>query len=138
MSLPRAYVEHVAIRVPDVDRHVAFFREVLGLGIRDEQPAHGARPRQVWVLGSVQLIEDPDFAGPEGRLAHLGIMVDDYQGVLARATTWGATALPAGPNWFELPGGLNIEILQASAGTVEAALAINPRAQSERKTRHDR
>jgi catechol 2,3-dioxygenase-like lactoylglutathione lyase family enzyme len=128
MSLPRAYVEHVAIRVPDVDRHVGFFREVLGLAIRDEQPADGARPRQVWVLGSVQLIEDPHFAGPEGRLAHLGIMVDDYDGVLARATAWGAKALPAGPNWLELPGGLNIEILQASAGAVEAALAINPRA----------
>ena len=127
MSLPRAYVEHVAIRVPDVDRHVAFFSEVLGLGIRDEQPAHGARPRQVWVLGSVQLIEDPNFKGPEGRLAHLGIMVDDYDGVLARAAAWGAKALPAGPNWLELPDGLNVEILQASAGAVEAALAINPR-----------
>ena len=128
MSLPRAYVEHVAIRVPDVDRHVDFFREVLGLAIRDEKPADGPRPRQVWVLGSVQLIEDPDFAGPEGRLAHLGIMVDDYEGALARAAAWGAKALPAAPNWFELPGGLIVEFLKASAGAVEAALAINPRA----------
>ena len=85
MSLPRAYIEHVAIRVPDIDRHIDFFSRVLGLGIRDEQPAEGTRPRQVWVLGSVQLIEDPNFEGPEGRLAHLGIMVDDYEGVLARA-----------------------------------------------------
>ena len=128
MSLPRAYIEHVAIPVPDVDRHIDFFHRVLGLGIRDEQPADGTRPRQVWVLGSVQLIEDPKFEGPEGRLAHLGIMVDDYDGVLARAVAWGANALPAGPNWLELPGGLNVEILQASAGAVEAALAINPRA----------
>lgn len=127
MSLPRAYIEHVAIRVTDVDRHIDFFRRVLGLDIRDEQPAEGVRPRQVWVLGSVQLIEDPGFEGPEGRLAHLGIMVDDYDGVLARAAAWGAKALPAGPNWLELPGGLNVEILQASAGAVEAALAINPR-----------
>jgi catechol 2,3-dioxygenase-like lactoylglutathione lyase family enzyme len=128
MSLPRAYIEHIAIRVTDVDRHVDFFRHVLGLGIRAEQPAEAARPRQVWVLGSVQLIEDPGFEGPEGRLAHLGIMVDDYDGVLARAAAWGARSLPAGPNWLELPGGLNVEILQASAGAVEAALAIDPRA----------
>ena len=59
---------------------------------------------------------------------HLGVMVDDYEGVLARATDWGAKALPAGPNWLELPGGLNIEILRASPGAVEAALAVNPRA----------
>jgi glyoxylase I family protein len=128
MSLPRAYIEHVAIRVTDVDRYIDFFRQVLGLGIRDELPAEGTRPRQVWVLGSVQLIEDSNFKGPEGRLAHLGIMVDDYDGVLARAAAWGADTLPTGPNWLELPGGLNVEILRASAGAVEAALAINPRA----------
>ena len=128
MSLPRAYVEHVAIRVRDIDCHVIFFKDVLGLGIRDEKPAAGEIPRQVWVLGGPQLIEDPAFEAPEGRLAHLGIMVDDYDGVLARAAAWGATALQAGPNWLVLPDGLNIEILQASAGVVEATLAIDPRA----------
>jgi glyoxylase I family protein len=128
MGLPRAYIEHVAIRVPDLDRHIDFFASVLGLDIRDEMPADGDRPRQVWVLGSVQLIEDLNFQGPEGRLAHLGVMVDDYEGVLARAAAWGAIALPAGPNWLVLPGGLGIEILQASPGAVEAALAVNPRA----------
>ncbi|HWK44464.1 MAG TPA: VOC family protein [Stellaceae bacterium] len=128
MTLPRAYIEHVAIRVKDIDWHIDFFREVLGLGIRDELPATDKIGRQVWVLGSVQLISDPGFDGPEARLAHLGIMVDDYDGVLERAAKWGAKALPAGPNWLALPDGLNIEILQASKGTVEAALAINPRA----------
>ena len=39
MTLPRAYLEHVAIRVKDIDWHVRFFREVLGLGIRDQKPA---------------------------------------------------------------------------------------------------
>lgn len=34
MTLPRAYIEHVAIRVSDVDRHVDFFRQVLGLTIQ--------------------------------------------------------------------------------------------------------
>ena len=55
-------------------------------------------------------------------------MVDDYDGVLARAAAFGAKALPAGPNWLVLPDGLNIEILQANKGSVEAALAIDPRA----------
>jgi glyoxylase I family protein len=128
MSPPRAYIEHVAVHVSDVDRHIDFFSKVLGLGIREEKPADGALPRQVWIFGSVQLIEDPAFIGPEGRLAHLGVMVDDYDGVLARAAAWGAKALPAGPNWLELPGGLNVEILKASPGAVEAALAVNPRA----------
>lgn len=127
MSIPRAYIEHVAIRVKNIDWHIGFFREVLGLGVRDEMAAQAHIGRQVWVLGSVQLISDPDFNGPEARLAHLGIMVDDYDGVLARAAGWGAVALPAGPNWLALPDGLNIEILQAGNGSVEAALAIDPR-----------
>jgi glyoxylase I family protein len=127
VSLPRAYIEHVAIRVKDIQWHVDFFREVLGLGIRDELPATEKIGRQVWVLGNVQFIADPRFEGPEGRLAHLGIMVDDYDGVLERAAGWGVTVLPPGPNWLELPGGLNIEILRANKGSVEAALAIDPR-----------
>jgi glyoxylase I family protein len=128
MSLPRAYIEHVAIRVKDIQWHIDFFRDVLGLGIRDELPATEKMGRQVWVLGGVQFIADPDFDGPEARLAHLGIMVDDYDGVLERAAARGAKALPAGPNWLVLPGGLNIEILMANKGSVEAALAIDPRA----------
>ena len=127
MSIPRAYIEHVAVRVKDVDWHIGFFRDVLGLGVRDERPADGGRPRQVWLVGGLQLIQDETFGGPEDRLGHLGIMVDDYQGVLERAARWDAKPLPAGPNWLALPDGLNIEILQASAGAVEAALAIDPR-----------
>ena len=130
MSLPRAYIEHVAIQVKDIDWHVRFFAEVLGLGIRAEQPAQAHIGRQgLGAERGVQLISDPSFEGPEARLAHLGIMVDDYDGVLERAATFGARALPAGPNWLELPDGLNIEILQANKGSVEAALAIDPRTQ---------
>ena len=70
----------------------------------------------------------PGFDGPEARLAHLGMMVDDLDGVLARAAAFGAKALPAGPNWLVLPDGLNVEILQATGNAVAAALAINPRA----------
>ena len=128
MNLPRAYIEHVAIQVKDIDWHVRFFAEVLGLGVRAELPAQAQVGRQVWVLGGVQLISDPGFEGPEARLAHLGIMVDDYDGVLERAAAFGARALLAGPNWLELPDGLNIEILRAKNGSVEAALAIDPRA----------
>jgi catechol 2,3-dioxygenase-like lactoylglutathione lyase family enzyme len=51
MSLPRAYIEHVAIRVKDIDWHIGFFREVLGLGIRDELPPKDKIGRQVWLLG---------------------------------------------------------------------------------------
>lgn len=125
----RAYVEHVAIRVKDIDWHVDFFREVLGMTIREEVGGDGSAIRQVWTIGGLQLIADPDFAGPEGRLAHLGIMVEDQAAVLREAQQWGVQELPLGSNWLALPDGLNVEILQATGNSVSQALAIDPRAE---------
>ena len=123
----RSYCEHVAIRVRDIDWHVRFFREVLGMTVRDETGGGGA-PRQVWTVGGVQLVADPAFEGPEGRLAHLGIMVEDQAEALREAKAWNVAALPQGPNWLALPDGLTIEILQARGTAVADALAIDPRA----------
>lgn len=125
----RAYLDHVAIRVKDIDWHVRFFQDVLGMTIRDEQGGGDTGAvRQVWTVGGVQLISDPDFAGPEGRCAHLGIMAEDQEAVLEAARNWGVRELPQGRNWLALPDGLNIEILQANGNSVADALAIDPRA----------
>ena len=125
MGTPRAYVEHAAIHVADLDWHVRFFAAVLGMGVRDTV---AGPPRQVWTVGGVQLIETPGHAGPEGRLAHLGIMAEDQAAVLRAAAAWGVRELPQGPNWLALPDGLCVEILQAAGSAVTDALAINPRA----------
>ena len=122
----RAYVEHVAIRVRDIEWHIRFFRDVLGMTLRDDR--RGQVPSQVWTVGGVQLIADPDFDGPEGRLAHLGVMVEDEAEVLREASSWNVSTLPQGPNWLRLPDGLCIEILQATGTAVAEALAIDPRA----------
>lgn len=123
----RSYVEHVAVHVKDIDWHVRFFREALGMPVRAVDGAADA-PKQVWTVGGVQLIADPSFAGPEGRLAHLGVMTEDVEAALAEVRRWGVTPLPQGRNWVALPDGLCVEILQASAGAVAQALAVDPRA----------
>ena len=122
----RAYVEHAAIRVRDLDWHIRFFRDVLGMDLRDDR--RGETPSQVWTVGGVQLIADLTFKGPEGRLAHLGVMVEDVAEVLREASSWNVTELPQGRNWLRLPDGLCIEILQATGTAVADALAIDPRA----------
>jgi catechol 2,3-dioxygenase-like lactoylglutathione lyase family enzyme len=124
----RSYVEHVAVRVRDVDWHIRFFRDALGMPVRavDGPPD---RPKQVWTVGGVQLVADPDFAGPEGRLAHLGVMTEDLEAALAAARAWdGVTVLPQGSNWLSLPDGLVVEVIQATGDAVAAALAVDPRA----------
>jgi predicted enzyme related to lactoylglutathione lyase len=124
----KAYVEHVAIRVKDIHWHIRFFREVLGMTLRDVDGA-AESPRQVWTFGGLQLMADPDFEGPEGRLAHLGVMCEDVQAAIEAAAGFGVSHLDKGANWLVLPDGLIVELLPAAPGSVKAALAVNPRAQ---------
>jgi catechol 2,3-dioxygenase-like lactoylglutathione lyase family enzyme len=128
----RAYVEHVAIRVKDIHWHIRFFRDVLGMGLRD---LHGSKeqPSQYWSVGGLQLIASPDFHAPPcndaGWLAHLGVMVEDLDAAVWAAMQWdGVKALPQGINWLGLPDGLAVELLQAAPGSVAQALAVQPRA----------
>jgi catechol 2,3-dioxygenase-like lactoylglutathione lyase family enzyme len=123
----QSYVEHAAIRVRDIHWHIRFFREVLGMTLREVQGPEDA-PAQVWTIGGFQLISDPSFEGPEGRLGHIGVMTEDLEAALKEAAAWGVTQLSQGPNWLRLPDGLCLEVIQASGPAVSQALAINPRA----------
>lgn len=123
----KSYVEHVAVRVKDIHWHIRFFREALGMTVRQtDGPTDD--PAQYWSLGGMQLIADPGFEGPEGRLAHLGIMVEDLEEALQAAQGFGVTEMPQGRNWLRLPDGLAVELMQASGNAVAEALAVNPRA----------
>lgn len=122
----KAYTEHVAIRVKDIQWHIGFFRDVLGMEVRASEGAED-EPSQVWTIGGIQLIADPEFAGNDGRLAHIGVMAEDQEAVLREAEGRQIDHLPQGRNWLVLPDGLCIEVLQASGDSVAAALAVNPR-----------
>ncbi|AQH02493.1 glyoxalase [Burkholderia sp. KK1] len=130
MSGSRAYVEHVAIWVKDIHWHIRFFEEVLGMTMREVDGTRDA-PRQYWTLGGLQFIHDPRHEGPEGRLAHLGVMCEDLDAALAAAQAFGVTEMPQGHNWLRLPDGLAVELIQAKpAECVAQALAIDPRAEA--------
>jgi hypothetical protein len=123
-----SYVEHVAIRVKDIQWHIRFFHDALGMTIRAVDGA-ADNPKQVWTVGGVQLMADPAYSGPEGRLAHLGVMTEDLEAALAAAYAWeGVKSMAQGRNWLALPDGLCVEVLQATGTAVTRALAIDPRA----------
>ena len=83
-TVAKAYIEHVAVWVKDIHWHIRFFREVLGMEMREVQGDPGD-PAQYWTLGGLQFIAAPDFAGPEGRLGHLGVMCEDQAAAIAAA-----------------------------------------------------
>ena len=123
---PRAYVEHVAIWVKDIQWHIRFFNEVLGMSLREVQGSLD-NPSQYWTLGGMQFMAKPDFAEPEGRLGHIGIMCEDLEAALAAAQPYEVTAMAQGRKWLRLPDGLAVELIQASPGSVAQALSVNPR-----------
>lgn len=128
MSIPKAYLEHVAIWVKDIHWHIRFFHEVFGMTLREVQGTV-EEPSQYWTLGGMQFMSQPDFEGPEGRLGHLGLMCEDLDAALAAARRFeGVEQLPQGPNWLRLPDGLALEFIQAvPARAVHDALAVNAR-----------
>jgi catechol 2,3-dioxygenase-like lactoylglutathione lyase family enzyme len=97
MSQPKAYLEHVAFWVRDIQWHIRFFSEVCGMTMREVQ-GDVERPAQYWTLGGLQFIHQPDFAGPEGRMAHLGIMCEDLEAALAAAQRFGVSEEPPEPS----------------------------------------
>lgn len=123
----KAYVEHVAIRVRDINWHIRYFKEVLGMAIREVQ-GQDSEPQQVWMIGGVQLIAAPDLRSTETCLAHLGIMVNDLQRAIRETVVRGCKEMPQGQNWFSLPDGLLVELIQAQPDSVAAALAVRSRA----------
>lgn len=131
MTSNTSYVEHVAVRVKDIQWHIKFFHEVLGMTVREiDGPADA--PRQYWTIGGMQLMSTPNFeAAPSndaGWLGHLGIMVQDLELALREAQAWGVKELPQGRNWLQLPDGLAIELIQAHGDGVAQALAVKSRA----------
>jgi catechol 2,3-dioxygenase-like lactoylglutathione lyase family enzyme len=121
----KSYVEHVAIKVRDIDWHIRFFDDVLGMSVR-ETIGHESKPEKVWTIGGIQIDADPDFNGPEGHMAHLGIMVENLEEALAKAYRWDVRELPMGRHWLMLPDGLVLELMQACGNAVAEALAIKP------------
>lgn len=123
----KAYLEHTAIYVKDIEWHINFFKEVFGMEL-DRQGQTAAGRKQVWTIGGVQFVHDPQFGAGEGRLAHLGIMTDDPAKAEELALANGAVTAQPGGKWISLPEGIVIELMLAAPGSVEQALAVKPRA----------
>lgn len=122
--MTKAYVEHIAIFVTDIDWYIDFFRSTLNCTERMRKEEAG-QPRQVWLYGGIQLIESNENQ-QNGKLGHLGIMAENQKEALKKIKEYDVEPMPQGDNWWKLPDGLCIEILQANPGTVNDVLGIVP------------
>jgi len=108
-------VDHVAVRVADIDWNIRFFEAVLGMPLREVDGPPEA-PRQVWLEGGIQLIAASgaatEAAPAQPWIAHVAIRVRGLEAALARAAEWPVTALPQGPNWLRTPDGIALELFE--------------------------
>ena len=106
-----SYLEHMALKVSDIEWHVKFFEEVSDMPVR--MTLGEAPNRKIWLHAGIQLNEETDFENVEGRADHLGIMTDNVDAVLEKAYALGVEELPQGHNWIKLPSGIHIEVIGA-------------------------
>lgn len=119
----KSYVEHVAYCVKDIQWHIRFFKEALGMSIVNIDGSE-EDPKQVWLQGGLQLISDPSFEGPEGRMAHIAIMTEDLEDALKEVYARGVFESPKGRNWVQLPDGLLLELIQSKENSVARMLTV--------------
>lgn len=103
-----AKIDHVAIKVNNLEESVQFFEEVFGMEI---EKTAGEKPvRKVWFKEGIQLNETDGDIERGGMLDHIGIYTDNQSAVLGKSWEYGCKKLPNGDNWFENPLGLKVEL----------------------------
>lgn len=99
--MEKAYLDHAAVTVADIEWTLAFFENVLGMSVTRQREADGG----------IQLVAAPDNAG-SGQAHHLGLRVRDFKGTLAKMLAYeGVHSVEGKPEkWVQLPDGLLLEL----------------------------
>jgi hypothetical protein len=103
-----ATIGHTAVKAKDINSMVVLLQDLLDFH-EIRRTGEGEIPSNVWFEEGLQLVHDPGFEGPEGRIHHLGVLVSDRDAVVQECQRRGFHEVR--PNWYALPGGLVLEFL---------------------------
>jgi catechol 2,3-dioxygenase-like lactoylglutathione lyase family enzyme len=103
-----ATIGHTAVKVKDIAAMVVLLEELLGFRVI-RTAGEGDVPSNVWFEEGLQLVSDPEYEGPEGRIHHMGILVSDRDAMAHECARRGFSEVR--PNWYALPDGLVLELL---------------------------
>jgi len=102
-------IGHTAFKVKDMLGTIQIIEELLGFHV-GRKKGDGEIPSSVWFEEGLQLVHDPNFEGPEGRLHHLGILVTDRDAMAQECKRRGFSEVR--PYWYALPDGVVLEFLE--------------------------
>jgi lactoylglutathione lyase len=103
-----ATIGHTGVRVKDIIGMTKLIQDLLGFHV-SKKKGDGEIPSAVWLEEGLQLVHDPDFAGPEGRLHHIAVLVSDRDAIAQECKKRGFSEVR--PYWYMLPDGLVLEFL---------------------------
>ena len=103
-----AAIGHTAVKVKDINGMVKILEDLLGFHV-SRKKGDGEIPAGVWFEEGLQLVHDPDFGVPEGRLHHLGVLVSYVDTMLQECKKRGFSQVR--PTWYALPDGLVLEFI---------------------------
>jgi catechol 2,3-dioxygenase-like lactoylglutathione lyase family enzyme len=109
-------IQHVNLMVDDLEAAVAFYRDVIGLEL-DDTPAMDF-PAQFMKLGGDQQIHLNQLPDSHPERAHFALRVDDFDGVVARATAAGAIEVTTWGRAKRLPSGVMQMFVRDPAGNL--------------------
>lgn len=104
-------VDHVAVKVADLEAAVEFFSQVMGMEVTLIDPADGSQPlQQVWV-GGIQL-QRGGVGKYSGDVSHVGVIAEKRDELLETVYAQPGVVQAKGKprNWFVAPFGLIIEV----------------------------
>ena len=119
-------IQHVNVNVDDLDRAVAFYRDVLGLPL-DPTPDQGFRS-QFFRIGATQQIHMNEIADSHQFRGHFCLVVPDFPAVFARAKAAGAIDTRPWGRVRRLPtGSMQMFVRDPAGNLVEIASARDAR-----------
>jgi catechol 2,3-dioxygenase-like lactoylglutathione lyase family enzyme len=114
----RASLNHVGVRVDDLDAAVRFYAEGFAL---ERIPAPSFGPPVVWLRAGSLQVHLTETRAPQPSPGHFALEVDDFGGVYRWAVGAGVLSrAPGGEAVFELPGGeCQLYVVDPSGNVVE-------------------
>ncbi len=125
-NLKATSIDHVNMKVKDLEQSVKFYKNLFGFEIKQEENANklGAPSK---IIGNYAiklcLYEVPDMS-PEGGIAHFGFNVENFNEIIEKCKELGVEVLYGGPvDWEKSksiyivdPSGYEIELGEISGG----------------------
>lgn len=101
-------LHHIAIAVEEFDKYVDLF---VNLGLKVQRMTGEIPNRQLWFEEGIQIKELHDAKGGDS-IDHIALGTDNSNDIIKIALENRCSSIKEKDNWFSLPNGISIELME--------------------------